>query len=96
VRLVDRFGGLGDAIDEARRRMGLPAGTQVQIYELPVLPTSLLARFGKLLGASADAGAAGPLDALPALRELVRGVAPSILVAPSAAQARLPFELTWE
>ena len=103
VRLVDRFGGLGDALDEAKRRIGLPADARVQLHELPELPTSLLGRIGKLLGASAGAapgeigasGALGALDALPALRELVRGVAPSVLVAPGAPQARLPFEITW-
>ncbi|HSK03774.1 MAG TPA: signal peptide peptidase SppA, partial [Kofleriaceae bacterium] len=95
VRLVDRFGGIGEAIEEAKRRMGLPADARVQIYELPAIPKSTLDRIGALIGARA--GTPAPtLDDLPALRELVRGIAPSILVAPSTPQARLPFELTWE
>jgi hypothetical protein len=71
----------------------------VQLYELPSVPASLLGWVGRLLGARAEAApAAGVLDALgelPALRELVRGLAPSILLAPSDPQARLPFEITW-
>jgi protease IV len=97
-RLVDRFGGLGDAIDEAKRRMGLAAGARVQLYELPAVSESLLGWVGKLIGARAEApaGALESLEALPALRDLVRGLAPSLLVAPSTPQARLPFELTWQ
>ncbi|HWO19333.1 MAG TPA: signal peptide peptidase SppA [Kofleriaceae bacterium] len=96
VRLVDRFGGLGDAIDLAKERMGLSRGTQVQLYELPGTPESLLGRVGKLIGVRADAAPAASLEDLPVLRDLVRGLAPSLLVAPAAPQARLPFELTWE
>jgi protease-4 len=100
ARLVDRFGGLGDALDEAKRRMGLAADARVQLYELPATSESLLGWLGKLIGVRADAraasGALDSLEALPALRELVRGIAPSILVAPSTPQARLPFQLTWQ
>ncbi len=95
ARLVDRFGGIGDAIDEAKRRMGLGPDDRVQLYELPAPAESLFGRLGRLIGARADAPAGGVLAELPALRELVRGFAPSILVAPSAPQARLPFELIW-
>jgi len=95
-RLVDRFGGLGDALDEAKRRMGLSADARVQIYELPVAPQSLASQIGRLLGVRAEEpGLLGGLEGVPALRELVRGVAPSVLVAPASPQARLPFELTW-
>lgn len=94
VRLVDRFGGIGDAIDLAKQRMGLPPDARVQLHELPAPSEDLLGRVGKLIGARAD-GPTGALDGLPALRELVRGVAPSILVAPGTPQARLPFELIW-
>jgi protease-4 len=107
VRLVDRFGGLGDAIDLAKQRMGLAPDARVQLFELPAPSASLLGWAGKLLGARAEAAGPGAsaaadaiigleaLEALPALRDLVRGLAPSILLSPSAAQARLPFELTW-
>ena len=96
VRLVDRFGGLGDAIDLAKQRMGLSRDVQVQLYVLPAVQASLLGWAGKLIGARADAAPAPSLEDLPALRDLVRGLAPSLLLAPGAPQARLPFELTWE
>ncbi|HWU89750.1 MAG TPA: signal peptide peptidase SppA, partial [Kofleriaceae bacterium] len=98
VRLVDRFGGIGDAIDEAKRRMGLAAGTRVQLYELPADAPGLLGRLGGMLGERAAAPAASRLsiEDVPALRELVRGLAPSILADPSSAQARLPYELIWQ
>lgn len=99
VKLIDQFGGLGDAIDLAKRRMGLAPDERVQLYELPAEPVSLLGWLGGLvgLGATASQRASGlSLDDVPALRELVRGIAPSILVEPGAAQARLPFQITWE
>ena len=34
-KLVDTFGGLGDAIEDAKRRMHLGADTKVSLYELP-------------------------------------------------------------
>ena len=94
IRLVDRFGGLGDALDEAKRRMKLHPETRVQLYELPNLPTSLLGTLGKLIGVTAEQ----PMSILdlPGVKELLRTVPASMLVDPTQAQARLPFELTWE
>jgi protease-4 len=100
VKLVDRFGGIGDAIEEAKRRMGVAPGTRVQLIELPAPSAGLLGRLAGLVGARAAAPAAaavGPaIEDVPALRELVRGLAPSILADPSSAQARLPFEVIWQ
>jgi protease-4 len=94
LKLVNTYGGLGDAIEEAKRRMGLPAGTRVQLYELPTVESSLLGTIGKVFGASAQA-APSLLD-VPAVRELLHGVPASLLVSPAGAQARLPFDITWE
>jgi protease-4 len=99
IRLVDRLGGLEDAIDEARRRVGLSPGTKVQLFELPGAPSSLLGSLGKLIGvqdAAPDLAALAALADLPVLRELVRGVPASILVAPSVPQTRLPFDIAWQ
>jgi protease IV len=94
IQLVDRFGGLGDALDEAKKRMGLDATTKVQIYELPKLSTSLL---GRLIGlASAQAKPTIQLTDLPVIRELVRGVPGSVLVSPDSPQARLPYDISFE
>jgi len=94
LKLVDRFGGLGDAIDEAKRRMGVSAATGVQLYELPDLPSSVLGTLGNLLGVHTEAPLS--ISDLPAMKELVRGVPASVLVAPGEAHTRLPFDITWE
>src|SRR5690606_8540656 len=39
VKLIDKFGGFGDALDDAKVRMGLAVTDRVQIVELPVIPT---------------------------------------------------------
>jgi len=94
IKLVDRFGGLGDAIDEAKQRMGISKDTRVQLYELPNLPSSILGTLGKLIGLRAETQTVAPTD-LPVVRDLLRGVPGSVLVDPSKPQARLPFDLTW-
>ena len=50
IKLVDQFGGLGDAIDEAKKRMGLGKGTRVALVELPALPTGILGQLGRFIG----------------------------------------------
>jgi len=92
VKLVDAYGGLGDAIDEAKKRMHLEPATKIQLVELPEPPQSLLGAAGKLLGVHEDEG----LFALPLTRELVRGIPGSVLAAPEGAQARLPYDITFE
>ncbi|MEO8702608.1 MAG: signal peptide peptidase SppA [Kofleriaceae bacterium] len=94
IRLVDKFGGLGDAIDEAKRRMKLAEGTRVQLVEMPDLPSGILGKFGSLLGAQATQPMT--LADLPVMKELLRGLPASVLVNPTQAQARLPFEVSWE
>ena len=83
IKLIDRFGGLGDAIDEAKRRIGLAASDRVQLRELPDQPASLLGALGTLIGVSGER-TPGPLE-LPALRALLLGVPASLLVDPGQA-----------
>ena len=90
LALVDRFGGLGDALDEARKRVGLPLDAQLEILEYPKISTSLLGVIGKLLTTSQPEL---PLSELPVFKALVRAVPPSMLLAPESAQMRLPYEL---
>ena len=94
IKLVDRFGGLNDALDEAKRRIGLAPATAVQLVELPALPAGVLAALGSLLGVTSES----PLGIaeLPVIRQLLQGVPASVLVAPGVPQARLPFDLRWE
>ncbi len=94
IQLVDRLGGLGDAIEEAKRRMGLSTDAKVQLFELPKQSTSLLGVVANLLGANAQQPL-GITD-LPIVQDLVRGIPGSILVSPDAAQARLPYEIVFE
>lgn len=94
VKLVDRFGGLGDAIDEAKKRMGLSPSTRVQLYELPNLPAGIFGQLGKLIGLRVETQTVGPTD-LPMIRALLQGIPGSVLVDPSKPQARLPFDLSW-
>lgn len=92
-KLVDRFGGLGDAIDEAKTRMGISKDTRVQLYELPKLPSSIFGTLGKLIGLRADEPAKA--TDLPMIRSLLEGVPGSVLADPSKPQARLPFDVSW-
>jgi protease-4 len=96
IKLVDRFGGLGDALEEAKRRIGLAPGTKVQIFELPKKPSSLLGVVGDLLGARATDQGAAAVIALPIVKSLLRGVPGSILVGPDEPQARLPVDILFE
>ncbi|MEO6772046.1 MAG: signal peptide peptidase SppA [Kofleriaceae bacterium] len=90
LRLVDRFGGLGDALDEARVRMHLAPDAELDLEELPKIPTTLLGVIGNLLSL---APAELPLGQLPIWKALVRGVPPSLLAEPDTAQMRLPYVL---
>jgi protease IV len=94
IKLIDRFGGLGDAIDEAKRRIGLAASDRVELRELPEQPASLLGALGTLIGVS-DERTLGPSE-LPAIKQLLRGVPASVLVDQSKPQARLPFDIAWQ
>jgi protease-4 len=91
IKLVDRFGGLADALDEAKLRMHLGKDTKISIYELPETPASL---FGTVTGLLTEAHAPSVLE-LPGLRDLVRAIPPGLVLAPGAAQARLPFDIIW-
>ncbi len=90
LHLVDRFGGLGDALDDVRERLHLAPGTALEIREYPKVGSSLLGELGKLV---AGAHAELPLSELPVLRDLVRGIPPSLLVEPGVEQMRLPYVL---
>jgi protease-4 len=95
IKLVDRFGGFGDALDEAKRRMGIAQTTRVQLVELPNMPASLLGALGSLIGLGAADASAQPvsLTDLPMIKEMLGGIPPALLVEPNAAMARLPFSM---
>jgi protease-4 len=95
IQLVDRFGGLGDALDEAKKRMGLATTAKVQLYELPKESGGLFGTVGKLFGVHAEAKPTVELFDLPIVRDLLRAVPGSVLLAPETPQARLPFEINF-
>lgn len=93
IKLVDRFGGFGDVLDEAKRRMKLSPGARVQLVELPNLPSGLLGALGSLFGAKAEQSFS--IGDLPMVKTFLQGIPASILVEPEAAQARLPNDFVW-
>ena len=94
-KLVDRFGGLGDAIDEAKKRMGLSRDERVQLVELPNLPAGIFGTLGKLIGLQAEPPAQAQAQDLPLVRQLLQGIPSSLLIDPSKPQARLPYDFNW-
>ena len=83
--LVDEFGGLAAAMAMARSKAGLSASERVQWIHLPVASGGLLR---SLLGFGA--AAVTEQSAISRLFELLPA---SLLVAPHAAQTRLPFDI---
>jgi protease-4 len=89
--LVDQLGGLAATIDEAKARAGLGEGDRVVVMHWPVARRGLLQWVVSQLPGAAAEGAT--LDLLPAVRQALDAIAPSLLLAPAAAQARALFDL---
>jgi protease-4 len=95
-KLVDRMGGVVDAIAEAKRRAGFRDDDKVQIVTLPVEQENVLGQVLRLVGASAEApGAAAGLHLaeLPFIGDVLSLLPGSLLIAPDVPQARLPFAI---
>jgi protease-4 len=99
VGLVDRLGGLADAIDEAVRMAGIPVGRD-KMPEVHVLPRAPLDLVKRLItgGADGTAGAAEkpvlPAQLLtPDARAALRMLAPTLLGGGNGVQARLPYDI---
>jgi protease-4 len=106
--LVDKLGGLSDAIDEASRLTRVPVGPD-RMPELEVLPKPRRGLLQKAIGlANADEDTAPPEDsaateprasilsvllATPELRAAVRLLAPLIRSGGSGVAARLPYDI---
>ena len=96
--LVDEFGGLMDAVAEAKRRAGLGENDRVTLDATPDEP-GLLGQLLALLGI----GGGGERVATPSSTDellsrivapALRGIPASLLLAPSTPQARLDFDVT--
>jgi len=95
-KLVDRLGGLYDAVQAARKLAGLTAGDGHAVRVLPRRRPGLLARAARLLLPDPEAKGAGH-DKRSLLRRLLRPLSalpPSFYLSdPSTPLARLPFAL---
>jgi protease-4 len=89
--LVDHLGGLGDALEAAKVRAGLSPGDAVELALLPQRPISLLGQLTRVGGGGASGVWTTWTD--PLLRWLP---ASWLVAAPSAPQARLPFQIVVE
>ena len=93
IGLVDRMGGIADAIVLAKEKMGLGPDDRVRVLALPKQSSGLLGLLG--LGGAKESATLG-LGDLPAAKALLDGIPASVLVDPDAAQARLPYDIVWE
>jgi protease-4 len=86
--LVDAFGGLADAIAEAKELAGLKPDEPIEIQAIPE-ETTLLGTVLGWLGIDLRAADKPMLAIAPGLVDLLRSLPGSLLVAPGTAQARL-------
>jgi protease IV len=87
-KLVDKMGGIRDALEAARQAASLPADTQIE--EHPPIQQSLLEYALNLVGLKAGAGI--KVEDLPIqVREVLRGVAPIALYGDGQALARMEW-----
>ena len=97
-KLVDRFGGVADAIELAKEKAGLSRNTRVRIVRLPVVKDSLLDLVLGGVGArqSGERGASHVRDIVfPGDRALFESLPGSVWHQPTEPQARLPFHVVW-
>jgi protease-4 len=93
VGLIDRFGGLADALQLAKERIGLDPDDTIRLISMPSASGGLLQL---ILGSVVGAQAPGfRLRDLPGGAAIADAIPPSVWVQPDAAQARLPFTIQW-
>lgn len=89
--LVDAHGGLMDAIEEAKRRAGLPLDRPVRLFVLPRPEKGLLSRMMHLLGSNGEPALP---DLPPPVVDALKGIPPVLLKARSGEPlARMPFDV---
>lgn len=95
-KLVDRFGGLADAIALAKDKAGLGKDARVRIVKLPVVKAGLLDLVLGGVGVHQGQRGAGRGDLfLPGDRTLIDSLPASLWHQPTEVQARLPFNVVW-
>ena len=103
ISLIDGFGSIGDAIQLAKRRVGLSGDREVRLVLLPQEGSSLL---GLLLGglvrseadrqAEAERSLLEKMLPLGAEKALIQAIPGSVWYQPGVPQARLPFSIVWD
>jgi protease-4 len=103
ISLIDGFGSIGDAIQLAKRRVGLSGDREVRLVLLPQEGSSLL---GMLLGGLVRSDAERQAEAERSLLEkllpigadkmLLQAIPGSVWYQPGVPQARLPFSIVWD
>jgi protease IV len=92
--LIDEFGGLMDAVADAKKRAGMDENDRVALEGTPDEQT-LLGQLLALLGIGGEQAASDPLVSR-LLAPVLRGLPGSLVLAPSTPQARLDFDLSAE
>jgi protease-4 len=102
IRLIDRFGGIGDAIEVAKREAGMDEDDEARLLLLPTENPGLFERLlGRLVSARAAREASAERGLIEALlpggadRALLQAIPGSLWAAPGTPQARLPFGIDW-
>ena len=93
-KLVDKYGGLIEAMLDAKKRAGMDADTPAELVILPQPPKGILQTVLGFLGGAA--AAEQPVDLPAPLKQLLRGLPGSIIMQPDAIQARLPYQIVIE
>jgi protease IV len=103
ISLIDGFGSIGDAIQLAKRRVGLSADREVRLVLLPQQGSSLLSLLlGGLVRSDADRQAEAERSLLEKLlpagadNALLKAIPGSVWAQPGVVQARLPFSIVWD
>jgi len=92
--LVDEFGGLMDAVAEAKRRAGLGENDRVTLEAMPDEP-GLLGQLLALIGLGGERAASVTDEFLAhTLAPLLRGLPGSVLLEPNVPQARLDVDVS--
>ncbi len=99
IKLIDRFGGIGDAISYAKMKAGMKQGERAQVLFLPKPKSSLLQRLTGIPGlgkAKRERTVTKKLIRLLPGASLLLGALPwSVLMEPNTVQMRLPFSFLW-
>lgn len=94
-RLVDRMGGIGDAIARAKQLAGYSDRQRVRVIALPARQAGLLDLVLGSSGAMERGPGAGATLLFPGDRTVLDKLPGSVWREPGAPQARLPFSIVW-